>query len=79
LTRLFVCTGVTGQNILPAGLYPGLKRSRLDYTRVYYGLNQFIPRGILWPRPIQTSSGQIIHPWYQSRYQKCWAIYSRII
>src|SRR6218665_1209700 len=35
-------TGVTGQNIPPAGLYPGLKRPRLDYTRVYYGLGQFI-------------------------------------
>src|SRR6218665_1299712 len=30
--------GVTGQNIPPAGLYPGLKRPRLHYTRVYYGL-----------------------------------------
>src|SRR6218665_1258858 len=30
----------------PAGLYPGLKRPRLDYTRVYYSLGQFIPRGI---------------------------------
>ena len=36
-------TGVTGQSIPPAGLYPGLKRPRLDYTRVYYGLGQFIP------------------------------------
>src|SRR6218665_3392994 len=36
--------GVTGQNIPQAGLYPGLKRPRLDYTRVYYGLGQFIPR-----------------------------------
>jgi len=35
--------GVTGQNIPPAELYPGLKRNRLDYTRVYYGLGQFIP------------------------------------
>jgi len=30
-------------------------------------------------RPIHTPSGQIIHPWYQSRYQQCWAVYSRII
>src|SRR6218665_1521792 len=52
--------GVTGQNIPLAGIYPGLKRPRLDYTRVYYGLGQFIPRGILWPRPIHTSSGQNI-------------------
>src|SRR6218665_377926 len=52
--------GVTGQNIPPAGLCPGLKRPRLDYTRAYYGLGQFIPRGILRPRPIHTSSGQII-------------------
>jgi len=44
----------------PAGLYPGSKRPRLDYTRVYYSLGQFTPRGILWPRPIQTPSGQII-------------------
>src|SRR6218665_151018 len=26
------------------GLYLGLKRPRPDYTRVYYGLGQFIPR-----------------------------------
>jgi len=40
-------TGVTVQSrpIPPAGLYPGLKRARLDYTRVYYGLGQFIPLG----------------------------------
>ena len=68
--------------IYPGGLYPGLKRPRLDNTRVYYGLGQFIPRGILWPMPIytpgyimayrpiiHTPSGQIIAPWYQSRYQ----------
>src|SRR6218665_1395489 len=55
-------SGVTGQSIPPAGLYPGLKRPRLDYTRVYYGLGQLIPRSILWPRPIHTPSGQIIHP-----------------
>src|SRR6218665_76025 len=55
-----VITGVTGQNIPPAGLYSGLKHPRLDYTRVYYGLGQFILRGILWPRPIHTPSGQII-------------------
>src|SRR6218665_1797698 len=54
--------GVTGQNIPPAGVYPGLKRPRLDYTRVYYSLGQFILRGILWPRLIHTPSGQIIHP-----------------
>src|SRR6218665_2322059 len=48
--------GVTGQNIPPAGVYPGLKRPRLDYTRVYYGLGQLIPRGILWP------IGQFIPP-----------------
>src|SRR6218665_1667470 len=53
-------TGVTGHNIPPARIYPGLKRPRLDYTRVYYGLGQFTPRGILWPRPIHTSSGQNI-------------------
>jgi len=26
-------TGVTGQNVPPAGLYPRLTRPRLDYTR----------------------------------------------
>src|SRR6218665_1944709 len=26
------------------GLYLGLKRPRIDYTRVYYGLGQFIPK-----------------------------------
>src|SRR6218665_1535497 len=36
--------GVTGQSIPPAGLHPGLKRFRLDYTRAYYGLGKFIPR-----------------------------------
>src|SRR6218665_949800 len=51
---------VTGQNIPPAGIYPGLKRPRLYYTRVHYGLGQFIPLGILWPTPIHTSSGQNI-------------------
>jgi len=30
-------------------LYLGLKRPRLDYSRVHYGLGQFIPRSILWP------------------------------
>src|SRR6218665_2545515 len=35
--------GVTGQNIPPAGIYPGLKRPRLDYTRVYYGPGYIIP------------------------------------
>ena len=52
--------GVTGQSIPPAGVYPGLKRTRLDYTRVYYGLGPFIPLGTLWPRPFHTPSGQII-------------------
>jgi len=64
-----VAPGVTGQNIPPAGIYPGLKRPRLDYTRVYYGLGQFIPRGILRPRPIHTPSGQITPSLYQPRYQ----------
>src|SRR6218665_2845541 len=60
--------GVTGQNIPPARIYPGLKRPRLDYTRVYYGLGQFISRGILWPRPIHTPSGQIIHVQLYTHY-----------
>src|SRR6218665_1040435 len=54
-------TGVTGQ-VIPAGLYPELKRPRLDYTRVCCGLGQFISRDILWPGTIHTPSGQIIHP-----------------
>src|SRR6218665_3700067 len=62
-------TGVTGQNIPPAGLYPGLKRPRLYYTGVYYGLGQFIPRGILGPRPIHTPSSGIIPSGYQPRFQ----------
>ena len=42
-SRNLVGPGVTGQSMPPAGLYPGLKRTRLDYTQVYYGLGQFIP------------------------------------
>ncbi len=34
------------------GLYLGLKRPRLDYTRVYYGLGQFILQSILWPEGV---------------------------
>src|SRR6218665_3366945 len=35
------------------GLYlQGLKRSRLDYTRVYYGLGQFIFWSIIWPEGV---------------------------
>src|SRR6218665_466461 len=49
------CPGVTGQNIPPAELYPGLKRPWLDYTRVYYGLGQFIPR-------VYCGLGQFIPP-----------------
>ena len=56
--------GVTGQNITPAGIYPGLKRPRLDYTRVYYGLGQFIPRGIFWP----VTPGRIIPDIYLHVY-----------
>src|SRR6218665_3745518 len=44
----------------PAGIYLGLKRPRIDYTRAYYGLGQFIPLGILWDKPIHTPSGQIM-------------------
>src|SRR6218665_1723733 len=41
------------QSIPPARLYPGLKRSRLDHTRVYYGLGQSIPhQAKLWPHDI---------------------------
>ena len=50
--HVYTQAGVTGQNIHvpPAGIYPGLKRPRLDYTRVYYGLGQFTckPRGRLY-------------------------------
>src|SRR6218665_1448356 len=42
-------TGVTGQNIPPAGVYPGIVWPRPLYTR-----------GILWPRPIHTPSGHNI-------------------
>ena len=40
-SKNLVGPGVTGQNIPPAGLYPGLKRPRLDYIRVYYGLKGY--------------------------------------
>jgi len=53
-------TGVTGQNIPPTGLYPGLKRSRLDYTLVYYGLGQFIPpQAILNPLDINKDTSTV--------------------
>ena len=46
-------TGVTGKSIPPAGLYPGLKRPRLDYTPVYYGLGQFVhPQAKIYPHDI---------------------------
>ena|SRR6218665_1130339 len=51
--------GVTGQSISPAELYPGLKWPRPDYTRVYYDLGQFMPWGILWPRPIHTPQAKL--------------------
>ena len=44
-----VSAGVTGQSISLSGLYPGLNRSRLNYTRA-----------ILRPRPIHTYSGHNI-------------------
>jgi len=50
-----VLPGVTGHNIgLPlAGIYPGLKRPRLDYSGVYYGLSQFIrPQAKLYTHDI---------------------------
>src|SRR6218665_960928 len=59
--------GVTGPSLPPAGLYPGLKRNKLDYTQVYYDLGQSIFRGIKCPRlrrckpwPDHTLSGQNI-------------------
>src|SRR6218665_2222323 len=58
----FDVSGVTGQSIPPGRIIPGVKAPWLDYTRVCYGLGQFILRSILWPRPIHTTSGQIIHP-----------------
>src|SRR6218665_1044672 len=57
----FASGGVTGQSIPPAGLYPGLKRPRLDFTRVHYGLGQFIPRVILSSRPIHTPQAKLYH------------------
>jgi len=33
LSSVQVKSAVTGQNIPPAGLYPGLKRPRLDYAK----------------------------------------------
>jgi len=60
ISIMFFCEyrpGVTMQSIPPAGLYPGLKRPRLDYTLVYYDLGQFIRRGILWPRSMHTPLG----------------------
>ena len=43
----------------PGRIIAGVKAAyRLDYTRVYY--RPIYARGILWPRPIRTLSGQII-------------------
>jgi len=50
-------TSLTGQSIPPARLYPGLKQPMLDYTRVYYGLGQFItPQAKIYPHDIITTS-----------------------
>ena len=48
--------GVTGQNIPPAGLYSGLKRPRLDYTRICYGLYAKLYPGVYY------GLGQFIFP-----------------
>jgi len=42
------------------GLYMGLKRSRQDFTRVYYGLGQFILLGILWHEGVSIGLGHTI-------------------
>ena len=41
--------GVIGCTIPRHRLYPGLNWASLDYTRVYYVVGQFIPRGMNWP------------------------------
>ena len=54
---------ITWADSFRRGLEPGVTGSiipRPDYTRVHYGLGQFIPRGIIWPRPIYTPSGHNI-------------------
>ena len=62
--------GVTGQNIPPTGLYPGLKRPRLDYTRINYGLGQFVPpQAKLYPHYINhdiNSVERYIHDLFNS-------------
>src|SRR6218665_320296 len=57
-------TGVAGQNIPPAGIYPGLKRPSLDYARVYYGLGQFIPRGINLYPGYELANSYLLRPKY---------------
>ena len=53
--KLYTGPSVTGQSIPSAELYP-----MLDYTRVYYGLGQFIP-----------PQAKLYTHEYQSRYQLC--------
>src|SRR6218665_4016140 len=43
---------IVSLHLIWRGLYLGLKRPRIDYTRVYSGLGQFIPRSILWPEGV---------------------------
>ena len=47
-----VCLHLIWTGYSQPGLYLGLKRPRIDYTRVYSGLGQFISRSILWPEGV---------------------------
>ena len=62
-SKLQMLPGVTGCIIPRHRLYPGLNRARLDYTRVYYVLGQFIPRGMNWPRPVQVPQAILYSLW----------------
>src|SRR6218665_2586401 len=54
--------GVTGQNIPPAGVYPGILWPRsILYPGVYFGLGQFIPpQAIVHPAGVQIGPGHNI-------------------
>src|SRR6218665_3655086 len=54
---LKIGAGVTGQNIPPTGVYPGILWPRPIYTGGILWPMPIYNGGILWPRPINTPTG----------------------